>query len=130
MILTLGCAKYRLLGHDYGNVPGTELPLLLDMGQCNDAYAAIQVALALAAATGKSVNELPLSLDLSYLEQKAVAVLLSLLHRGVTDIRLGPTMPAFLTPAAVQVLVDKFGLTPADLEHPEEEIERMLQRGQ
>jgi hydroxylamine reductase (hybrid-cluster protein) len=73
---------------------------------------------------------LPLSLDLSYLEQKAVAVLLTLLHLGVTDIRLGPRLPAFLTPAAVQILVDTFKLKPADLKHPEEEVRRMLQHGQ
>jgi len=130
MVLTLGCAKFRLLGHDYGTVPGTELPRLLDMGQCNDSYAAVQVALALVEATGaKSVNELPLSLDISWFEQKAVAVLLSLLHLGVKDIRLGPQLPAFITPEALDVLVRAYDLKPADLKHPEDDIDAMLQHG-
>mmetsp|Transcript_20112 Transcript_20112/g.44028 ORF Transcript_20112/g.44028 Transcript_20112/m.44028 type:complete len:639 (-) Transcript_20112:306-2222(-) len=112
-ILTLGCAKYRLLGQDYGTIPNTEIPRLLDMGQCNDSYAAVQVAVALAEALGTDVNSLPLSLDISWFEQKAVAVLLSLLHLGVTDIRLGPALPAFLTPAALQILVDAYAIKPA-----------------
>mmetsp|Transcript_12666 Transcript_12666/g.22186 ORF Transcript_12666/g.22186 Transcript_12666/m.22186 type:complete len:235 (-) Transcript_12666:264-968(-) len=130
MILTLGCAKYRLLGQDFGTLPGTALPRLLDMGQCNDSYAAVQVAVALAEATGSaSVNELPLSLDLSWFEQKAVAVLLSLLHLGVTDIRLGPALPAFVTPEALQILVEAYKIKPADLKHPEEDLAAMLQHG-
>mmetsp|Transcript_31589 Transcript_31589/g.81723 ORF Transcript_31589/g.81723 Transcript_31589/m.81723 type:complete len:646 (+) Transcript_31589:186-2123(+) len=131
-ILTLGCAKFRLLGHDYGNLPGTELPRLMDVGQCNDSYAAIQIAVALAEALGTKdgVNGLPLSLDISWFEQKAVAVLLTLLHLGVKDIRLGPALPAFITPDALKILVDTFGLKPADLKNPEEDLERMLMHGQ
>jgi len=130
VILTLGCAKFRLLGHDYGTVPGTELPRLLDMGQCNDSYAAIQVAVALARAVGaESVNELPLSMDISWFEQKAVAVLLTLLHLGVKDIRLGPALPAFITPEALGILVDAYGIKPADLAHPEADIDAMLAKG-
>ncbi len=91
------------------------------MGQCNDAYSAIRVAGALAEAFGCTVNELPLSFILSWYEQKAVCILLTLLHLGIKNIRLGPSLPAFLTPPVIQVLVEKFGLTPigtvkADLE--------------
>mmetsp|Transcript_40464 Transcript_40464/g.96170 ORF Transcript_40464/g.96170 Transcript_40464/m.96170 type:complete len:442 (+) Transcript_40464:1016-2341(+) len=127
-ILTLGCAKFRLLGQDYGTVPGTELPRLMDMGQCNDAYGAIQVAVALAEATGVEggVNGLPLSLDLSWFEQKAVAVLLTLLYLGVKNIRLGPSLPAFISPEALEILVEKFQLKGADLKHPELDLEQML----
>jgi hydroxylamine reductase len=109
-ILTLGCAKYRFNDHDFGSIGG--LPRLLDVGQCNDSYSAIQIALALADAFDCGVNDLPLSLVLSWLEQKAVAVLLTLLHLGVRNIRLGPSLPAFLTPPVLQVLVDTFALTP------------------
>lgn len=109
-ILTLGCAKYRFNDHDFGTIGG--LPRLLDVGQCNDSYSAIQIALALADAFDCGVNDLPLSLVLSWLEQKAVAVLLTLLHLGVRNIRLGPSLPAFLTPPVLQVLVDTFALTP------------------
>jgi hydroxylamine reductase len=127
-ILTLGCAKFRLLGNDYGTLPGTEIPRLLDMGQCNDSYAAIQVAVALAEALGTKdgVNGLPLHMDISWFEQKAVAVLLTLLHLGVKNIRLGPSLPAFITPDALQILVDTFDLKPADLKNPEEDLKRML----
>lgn len=110
VILTLGCGKYRLLGHDYGTVAG--LPRLLDMGQCNDSFSAVKVALALADAFGCTVNELPLSIVLSWFEQKAVCVLLALLHLNVKNIRIGPKLPAFLTPAVLKVLVDAFGLKP------------------
>lgn len=91
----------------------------------------IQVAVALAEATGVEggVNGLPLSLDISWFEQKAVAVLLSLLHLGVKDIRLGPALPAFLTPEAVQILVDTYDLKPADLKHPDDDLAAMLQQG-
>ena len=112
---------------DWGNVPGTGLPRLADVGQCNSSYDAIQVALALAKALDTDVNSLPLSLDLSWLEQKAAAVLLTLLHLGVKNIRLGPRMPAFLTPEATQILVDAYGLKPADIKNPEEDVKRMLQ---
>ncbi len=108
VILTLGCGKYRIRNHDYGTVAG--LPRLLDMGQCNDSYGAIQVALALANAFQCGVNDLPLTLVISWFEQKAVAVLLTLLHLGVKGIRLGPALPAFVTPNVLAVLQEKFDL--------------------
>lgn len=110
VLLTLGCGKYRFNRHDFGTIGG--LPRLLDMGQCNDAYSAIVVASKLAEAFGVGVNELPLSLIVSWFEQKAAAVLLTLLALGVRNVRLGPTLPAFLTPALVNVLVEKFGIQP------------------
>jgi len=110
VILTIGCGKYRFNKHDFGTIGG--LPRLLDMGQCNDAYSALVVATKLAEAFGVGVNELPLSLIVSWFEQKAAAVLLTLLSLGVRNVRLGPTLPAFLTPALVDVLVEKFGLQP------------------
>ena len=110
MVLTLGCGKFRVINSDLGTVAG--LPRLLDMGQCNDSYSAIKVAQALAGALGVGVNDLPLNLVVSWYEQKAVCVLLALLHLGVRNIRLGPKLPAFLTPALLQVLVDKFNIMP------------------
>jgi len=109
-VLTLGCGKFRVLGKVDGSIGA--LPRLLDMGQCNDAYSAIKVAGALAEAFGVGVNELPLSLVLSWFEQKAVTVLLALLHLGIRNIRIGPSLPAFLTPAILEVLVDKFNIMP------------------
>lgn len=108
VILTLGCGKFRLTDLDLGSVAG--LPRLLDMGQCNDSYSAVRVALALAEAFGTDVNGLPLSLVISWYEQKAVAVLLALLFLGVKGIRLGPRLPAFVTPAMLKVLVDRFDI--------------------
>jgi hydroxylamine reductase len=110
MILTLACGKYRFNKLDFGQIEG--LPRLLDCGQCNDAYSAIQIAVALSKAFGCGVNDLPLSLILSWYEQKAVAILLTLLHLGITDIKLGPSLPAFVTPAALNVLVEKFNIGP------------------
>jgi hydroxylamine reductase len=110
IILTLGCGKFRIRDHDYGTVAG--LPRLLDMGQCNDAYGAIQVALALSNAFGCGVNDLPLNLVISWFEQKAVAVLLTLLHLGVKGIRLGPALPAFITPNVLNFLVENYDLKP------------------
>jgi hydroxylamine reductase len=110
VILTIGCGKYRFNKHDFGTIGG--LPRLLDMGQCNDAYSALVVATKLAEAFGVGVNQLPLSLIVSWFEQKAAAVLLTLLALGVRNVRLGPTLPAFLTPALVEVLVEKFGIQP------------------
>ena len=107
-ILTLGCGKYRIRNHDYGTLLG--LPRLLDMGQCNDSYGAIRVAAALAEKAGCGVNELPLTLCLSWFEQKAVAVLLSLLHLGVKGIRLGPRPPAFVSPKVFGILKETFDL--------------------
>jgi hydroxylamine reductase len=110
IILTLACGKYRFNKLDFGTVAG--LPRLLDIGQCNDAYSAIQIAVALANAFGCGVNDLPLSLVLSWYEQKAVAILLTLLHLGIRNIRLGPSLPAFVTPAVLKVLVDNYNILP------------------
>jgi len=110
VLMTLGCNKYRFNSHDFGDIKG--IPRLLDVGQCNDSYSAIQIALALADAFDCGVNDLPLSMFVSWFEQKAAAVLLTLLHLGIRNIRLGPTLPAFLSPAAVDILVDKFALKP------------------
>ena len=110
IILTLACGKYRFNKLNFGTVAG--LPRLLDIGQCNDAYSAVQCALLLANAFDCGVNDLPLSIILSWYEQKAVAVLLTLLYLGVKNIRLGPTLPAFISPEALQVLIDTFGIAP------------------
>ncbi|MBS0265567.1 MAG: hydroxylamine reductase [Planctomycetes bacterium] len=121
VILTLGCGKYRIRNHDYGTVAG--LPRLLDMGQCNDAYGAVQVALGLAKAFNCGVNDLPLSIVLSWFEQKAVAVLLSLLALGVKGIRLGPVPPAFVTPNVFKILQEKFDLKLIEAEPPRELVQ-------
>ena len=114
-MLTLACVKFRFFDKDLGKLG--DLPRLLDMGQCNDAYAAVQVALALADALKCDVNDLPLSLVLSWYEQKAVIVLLALLSLGVKKIHLGPTLPAFLSPNVAKVLVDTFQIgTISDVE--------------
>ena len=108
LVLTLGCGKFRIMGHDYGTLLG--LPRLLDMGQCNNAYGAIQVAAGLAGALHCGVNDLPLTIVLSWFEQKAVAVLLTLLHLGVKNIAVGPAAPAFLSPNVFRILQDTYGL--------------------
>jgi hydroxylamine reductase len=108
VVMTLGCGKYRFHEHDFGNIGG--IPRLLDIGQCNDAYSAIQIASALAGAFECGVNDLPLSLMISWFEQKAVAVLLTLLSLGIRGIHLGPTLPAFLTPSVLAILVEKFDI--------------------
>lgn len=118
VILTLGCGKYRIRNHDYGTVAG--LPRLLDMGQCNDAYGAVQVAVGLAQAFNCGVNDLPLDIVLSWFEQKAVAVLLTLLALGVKGIRLGPVPPAFVTPNVFKVLQEKFDLKLTEAEPPKQ----------
>ena len=110
VILTLACGKFRFNKLDFGAIGG--IPRVLDMGQCNDAYSAIQVAVALSKAFGCGVNELPLSFVLSWYEQKAVAILLTLLFLGIKNIRLGPSLPAFVTPNVLKVLVDTFNLMP------------------
>ncbi len=122
VILTLACGKYRFNKQDFGTIAG--LPRLLDMGQCNDAYSAIKVAAALAEAFGTDVNGLPLSLILSWYEQKAVCILLSLLHLGIKSIRIGPSLPAFVSPAVLKVLIDQFDLRP--ITTPEQEIRQIL----
>jgi hydroxylamine reductase len=110
VVLTLACGKFRFFDHQLGDIGG--IPRLLDVGQCNDAYSAVKIAVALADAFGVGVNELPLSMILSWYEQKAVSVLLSLLYLGIKDIRLGPTLPQFVTPNVLQVLVDNFNIMP------------------
>lgn len=110
VLLTLGCNKYRFNTHEFGDIAG--IPRLLDLGQCNDSYSAVQIALALANAFNCGVNDLPLSLFVSWFEQKAAAVLLTLLSLGIRNIRLGPTLPAFLSPAVVDILVEQFALKP------------------
>ena len=110
VILTLACGKYRFNKLDFGDIGG--IPRLLDMGQCNDAYSAVQVAVALAGAFGTDVNGLPLSFIISWYEQKAVCILLTLLHLGIKNIKLGPSLPAFVSPAVLDVLVEKFNIAP------------------
>lgn len=122
IILTLACGKFRFNDLDLGNIGG--IPRLLDMGQCNDAYSAIQVAVALSKAFNCSVNELPLSLVLSWYEQKAVCILLTLLYLGIENIRLGPSLPAFVSPTVLNVLVDKFKIKP--ITTPEEDLKAIL----
>ena len=122
VILTLACGKYRFNDLDLGEIGS--LPRILDMGQCNDAYSAIQVALALAKAFDCDVNELPLTLILSWYEQKAVCILLTLLALGIKNIYLGPTLPAFVSSNVLQVLVDNFGIKP--ISTPEEDLKAIL----
>ena len=122
VIMTLACGKYRFNKLDFGDIGG--IPRLLDIGQCNDAYSAIQIAVALAKAFDTDVNGLPLSMVLSWYEQKAVCILLSLLHLGIKNIRIGPSLPAFLTPAVLNVLVEKFDLKP--ISDPKEDLAAML----
>jgi hydroxylamine reductase len=110
VVLTLACGKYRFNQHDLGTVAG--LPRLLDIGQCNDAYSAIQIALGLANAFNCGVNDLPLSMVLSWYEQKAVCILLTLLSLGIKNIYLGPTLPAFITPNVLDFLVKTFNIQP------------------
>ncbi len=110
IVLTLACGKFRFFDQDLGQIEG--LPRLMDVGQCNDAYSAIQIAIALANAFEIDVNELPLSMILSWYEQKAVAILLTLLHLGIKDIRLGPTLPAFISPNVLKLLSDTYQLKP------------------
>jgi hydroxylamine reductase len=122
VILTLACGKYRFNDLDIGEIGG--LPRIMDMGQCNDAYGAIKVALALSEAFDCSVNELPLTLVLSWYEQKAVAILLTLLHLGIKNIYLGPSLPAFVSPNILDYLVKNFELTP--ISDPESDLEKIL----
>lgn len=124
VLLTLGCGKYRFNHLDFGQIGG--LPRLLDIGQCNDSYSAIRIATALAEAFECGVNDLPLTLVISWFEQKAVAVLLSLLALGIRNISLGPSLPAFLTPAVLEVLVERFGIR--GVGKVEEDLELALTR--
>jgi len=122
VILTLACGKFRFNHMDFGTIGG--IPRLLDIGQCNDAHSAIKIAVALAGAFDCSVNDLPLSLVLSWYEQKAVVILLSLLSLGIKGMRLGPTLPAFLSPNVIKILVEKFGLKP--ITTPSQDLAAML----
>jgi hydroxylamine reductase len=110
IVLTIACGKFRFYDKELGEIGG--IPRLLDMGQCNDAYSAVQVASALSSAFNVPVNELPLSLIISWYEQKAVCVLLALLHLGIQNIRLGPSLPAFITPGVLDTLVKTFAIKP------------------
>jgi hydroxylamine reductase len=110
MVLTLACGKFRFFDQQLGTIGG--IPRLLDIGQCNDAYSAIKIAGALAGAFNCGVNDLPLSMVLSWYEQKAVAILLTLFHLGIQDIRLGPSLPAFISPNVLDVLVKNFNIKP------------------
>ena len=122
IVLTLACGKFRFNDLDLGNIGG--LPRIMDMGQCNDAYGAIKVAMALAEAFGCEVNELPLSFVLSWYEQKAVCILLTLLHLGIRNIRLGPSLPAFLSPNILNFLVENYGIGPVTT--PQEDLKALL----
>lgn len=123
VILTLACGKFRFFDKDLGDIGG--IPRLLDIGQCNDAYSAIRIALALSEAFDTGVNDLPLSMILSWYEQKAVAILLTLLHLGIKGIRLGPSLPAFITPNVLDVLVKNFDIKPIAAT-PEEDLKAIL----
>ena len=122
VVLTLACGKFRFFDKKLGDIGG--IPRLLDVGQCNDAYSAVQIAVALAQAFEVEVNDLPLSMIISWYEQKAVAILLSLLYLGIRDIRLGPSLPAFVTPGILNVLVDKFNIMP--ITTPDEDLKAIL----
>jgi hydroxylamine reductase len=124
VILTLACGKYRFNDLDLGSIGG--LPRVMDMGQCNDAYSAIQVALALANAFNCGVNDLPLTFVLSWYEQKAVAILLTLLYLGIKNIHLGPTLPAFVSPNVLAFLVEHYGIRPTTT--PAEDLKASLQK--
>ena len=122
IVLTLACGKYRFNDLDAGTIGG--LPRIMDMGQCNDAYSAIQVAVALADAFGCGVNDLPLSMVLSWYEQKAVCILLTLLHLGIKNILLGPSLPAFISPNVLNYLVENYNIAP--ISTPEEDLRKIL----
>jgi hydroxylamine reductase len=122
VVLTLACGKFRFFDQDLGDIGG--IPRLLDIGQCNDAYSAIQIAVALAGAFECGVNDLPLSMVLSWYEQKACAILLTLLYLGIKDIRLGPSLPAFISPNILNVLVEKFNIMP--ISTPDEDLKAIL----
>lgn len=124
IILTLACGKYRFNDLDLGTIGG--LPRIMDMGQCNDAYSAIKVAIALAEAFECDVNELPLSMVLSWYEQKAVCILLTLLHLGIKNIHLGPTLPAFISSNVLNFLVENYGISP--ISTPEEDLKKLLNK--
>ena len=123
IVLTLACGKYRFNDLDLGEID--EIPRLLDMGQCNDAYSAIKVATTLAEVFKCSVNELPLSIVLSWYEQKAVCVLLTLLSLGIENMKLGPTLPAFVSPHILDFLVEKFKIKPVTT--PDKDLKEIME---
>ena len=125
LVLTLACGKFRFNDLDLGEING--IPRILDVGQCNDAYSAVQIALALADAFGCTVNDLPLTLVLTWYEQKAVCILLTLLALGIKNICLGPTMPAFLSETVIKTLVDTYNLQP--ITNPQQDLDAILHRG-
>ncbi len=124
IVLTLACGKFRFFDKDLGDISG--IPRLLDIGQCNDAYSAIQIALALSKAFNVDINKLPLSMILSWYEQKAVAILLTLFHLGIKDIRLGPTLPSFLTPNVLDLLIKNYNIKP--ITTPDEDLAEILKK--
>jgi len=124
VILTLACGKYRFNKLEFGQIDG--IPRLLDCGQCNDAYSAIQIAAGLADAFNCGVNDLPLSLVLSWFEQKAVTILLTLLYLGIKNIRIGPSLPAFVSPNVLNVLVENFNIKP--ISNVDEDLAEMLRK--
>ena len=124
VILTAACGKYRINARDYGDIDG--IPRLIDTGQCNDCYSVIKIATALAEAFNCGVNDLPLSLVVSWYEQKAVAILLTLLHLGIKNIKLGPSMPAFISPNVLNILVEKFNISP--IGNVDEDLAEMLSK--
>lgn len=121
-MLTLACGKFRFFDKELGDIGG--IPRLLDVGQCNDAYSAVQIAVALSKAFNVAVNDLPLSFVLSWYEQKAVAILLTLLYLGIKNIRLGPSLPAFVSPDVLNVLVSQFNIKP--ITTPDEDLKAIL----
>lgn len=124
VVLTLACGKFRFNDMELGTIG--ELPRLMDIGQCNDAYGAIKIAVALAEAFGCGINELPLSMVLSWYEQKAVCILLTLLYLGIKNIRIGPSLPAFVSPAVLDFLVENFGIAP--ISTPEEDMKVLMEK--
>jgi hydroxylamine reductase len=122
VVLTLACGKFRFFDKDLGDIGG--IPRLLDIGQCNDAYSAVQIASALSKAFNVGINDLPLSFILSWYEQKAVAILLTLLYLGVKNIKIGPSLPAFVTPTVLKVLVENYNLQP--ISTPEQDLKACL----
>jgi hydroxylamine reductase len=122
VVLTLACGKFRFFDKDLGDIGG--IPRLLDVGQCNDAFSAVQIAVALSKAFNVSVNELPLSLIISWYEQKAVAILLSLLYLGIQNMHLGPSLPAFITPNVLDVLVKNYNIKP--ISNPDQDLKEIL----
>ena len=120
--MTVACGKYRFNDLDLGEIGG--LPRIMDMGQCNDAYSAIKAAIALAEVFECGVNELPLSMVLSWYEQKAVCILLTLLHLGIKNIYLGPTLPAFISPNILNFLVENYNISP--ISTPEDDLKKIM----